>query len=361
MLSLPKKKVSGFSKALTLVQIAVIIFTIIVLVYIGGKYFLVLDAYGQLSTAEKSVWLEKRYLQIEKICSMEKMSFVDQCDNYCGDDPISYQIMNWDGEFVSSGVFERGWQIEMKDLPEGSKNVVFTKDGYAPRTISICQESEFPQIVTHSDKSTFDWENDDAVTETNTQSNSQPNKVYTYSEIYAIADNARADCSQKYGPPFGSMNQQFAYNDCMNNANSWELNQLDRTDYYGEPQTESSQGGGCLIATATYGSELAPQVQQLREIRDSKLLSTESGTSFMGAFNDVYYSFSPIIADYERENPVFKEMVKIGITPMLSTLSIMDYAESEAEVLTIGISLIILNGMMYVGIPVIGIIVIRRF
>ena len=127
------------------------------------------------------------------------------------------------------------------------------------------------------------------------------------------------------------------------------------------PEEKSSKGGGCLIATATYGSELAPQVQQLREIRDSKLLQTESGTSFMGTFNDVYYSFSPVIADYERENPYFKEMVKVAITPMLSTLSLMEYAESEAEVLTIGISLMILNGMMYVGIPVIGIIVIRRF
>ena len=131
-----------------------------------------------------------------------------------------------------------------------------------------------------------------------------------------------------------------------------------------EPAPEeksSSKGGGCLIATATYGSELAPQVQQLREIRDSKLLSTESGTSFMGAFNDVYYSFSPIIADYERENPVFKEMVKMGITPLLTTLSLMDYADSESSVLGIGISLIVLNGLMYVGVPVIGIIVIRRF
>jgi len=60
-------------------------------------------------------------------------------------------------------------------------------------------------------------------------------------------------------------------------------------------------GGGCLIATATYGSEMAPQVQQLRELIDNTLLQTESGTSFMNTFNDVYYSFSPIIADYERE------------------------------------------------------------
>ena len=81
----------------------------------------------------------------------------------------------------------------------------------------------------------------------------------------------------------------------------------------------------------------------------------------MESFNSFYYSFSPYIADYERENPVFKEMVKMGVTPLLTTLSLMDYADSESSVLGIGISLIVLNGLMYVGVPVIGIIVIRRF
>ena len=99
----------------------------------------------------------------------------------------------------------------------------------------------------------------------------------------------------------------------------------------------SSSGGGCLIATATYGSELAPQVQQLRELRDNQLLNTESGTAFMNTFNDIYYSFSPIIADYERENPMFKEAVKLAITPMISSLSLMENANSESEVLSIGI------------------------
>ena len=103
---------------------------------------------------------------------------------------------------------------------------------------------------------------------------------------------------------------------------------------------EKSSGGGCLIATATYGSELAPQVQQLRELRDNQLLQTESGAAFMGTFNDIYYSFSPIIADYERENPYFKEAVKLAITPMISSLSLMENAESESEVLGIGISVI---------------------
>jgi hypothetical protein len=125
---------------------------------------------------------------------------------------------------------------------------------------------------------------------------------------------------------------------------------------------KSSKGGGCLIATATYGSELAPEVQKLRELRDNSLLSTQSGTNFINSFNDVYYLFSPYIADYERENPVFKEMVKIAITPMITSLSILNYVEmdSEAEVLGYGISLIILNGMMYVGIPVLAVMRFRK-
>lgn len=122
------------------------------------------------------------------------------------------------------------------------------------------------------------------------------------------------------------------------------------------------KGGGCLIATATYGSELAPQVQQLRELRDNRLLNTESGNSFMILFNDFYYSFSPIVADYERENPLFREAVKLSITPMISSLSVLNYVEmdSESSVLGYGISLILLNLGMYVGIPASVIIGIKK-
>jgi len=121
-------------------------------------------------------------------------------------------------------------------------------------------------------------------------------------------------------------------------------------------------GGGCLIATATYGSELSPQVQQLRELRDNQLLQTESGISFMNVFNDFYYSFSPVIADLERENPIFREAVKLAITPMITSLSILNYVDmdSESSVLGYGISLIVLNLGMYVGIPAVVIVGIRK-
>ena len=112
-------------------------------------------------------------------------------------------------------------------------------------------------------------------------------------------------------------------------------------------------GGGCLIATAAYGTELAPQVQLLREIRDNTVMSTSSGTAFMTGFNQLYYSFSPTIADLERENPMFQQVVRAFITPMVSTLSIMTLADdgSEMEVLGLGISVIALNLGMYVADP----------
>ena len=71
------------------------------------------------------------------------------------------------------------------------------------------------------------------------------------------------------------------------------------------------------------------------------------------------YSFSPTIADMERESPMFKEIVKISLTPMLSSLSIMENAESESEVISLGLSVIALNLGMYLGIPAIVIIGIK--
>ena len=122
------------------------------------------------------------------------------------------------------------------------------------------------------------------------------------------------------------------------------------------------QGGGCLIATAAFGSEMAPQVQFLREIRDGTVLQTQSGSAFMTGFNQFYYSFSPAIADYERDNIVFKEAVKIAITPMLTSLAILNYVDidSEEEMLGYGIGIILLNIGMYFVAPAVVIFKIRN-
>ena len=123
-----------------------------------------------------------------------------------------------------------------------------------------------------------------------------------------------------------------------------------------------TDSGGCLIATAAFGSELAPQVQLLREIRDNTVLQTESGASFMTGFNQFYYSFSPAVADYERENPAFKETVKMTLAPLLTSLTLLQYADidSESEMLGYGIGIILLNIGMYFVAPAVLIMKIRK-
>ena len=74
----------------------------------------------------------------------------------------------------------------------------------------------------------------------------------------------------------------------------------------------------------------------------------------MTGFNQLYYSFSPAIADMERQNPVFKETVRLAITPLLTTLSLLNHAgiDSEAEMIGYGIGVILLNVGVYVAAPV---------
>ena len=132
----------------------------------------------------------------------------------------------------------------------------------------------------------------------------------------------------------------------------------DGSSYY----ENTSEGGGCLIATAAFGSEMSPQVQQLRELRDNVVMQTTSGHTFMTGFNQVYYSFSPYVADFERENIVFKETVKVALTPMLTSFSILSHVpiDTEQEMLGYGIGVILLNIGMYFVAPAVLITVFRK-
>ena len=125
----------------------------------------------------------------------------------------------------------------------------------------------------------------------------------------------------------------------------------DDTEEVAEPTADDN---GCLIATAAYGTELAPQVQALREIRDATLLQSGSGSAFMSGFSSAYYAFSPAVADLERESPVIREAIRLLITPMIATLSVMmPMADggSEESVLFYGIASIVAIAGLYVAAP----------
>ena len=94
---------------------------------------------------------------------------------------------------------------------------------------------------------------------------------------------------------------------------------------------DAPAGGGCLIATAAYGTELAPQVQLLREARDGALAQTAAGSAFLGAFNTAYYAFSPAAADAIRDHPAAADAVRAAAVPLLSILSVVSLADGQSE------------------------------
>ena len=83
----------------------------------------------------------------------------------------------------------------------------------------------------------------------------------------------------------------------------------------------------------------------------------------MNSFNSFYYTFSPTIADWERQSPIFKDAIKVVITPLLSSLSILSLVEidSENEILGYGLGIIFLNLGMYFIAPAFAVIKIRKY
>lgn len=124
----------------------------------------------------------------------------------------------------------------------------------------------------------------------------------------------------------------------------------------------AAPGGGCLIATAAYGTELAPQVQSLRELRDGTVMGTASGRAFMGAFNSAYYAVSPAIADMERQSPALRSAVAVAIAPMLATLGLLGAApiDGDAAMVAYGLAVIALNAGIYAGAPALAVVGARR-
>ncbi|PKG31403.1 type IV pilus biogenesis/stability protein PilW, partial [Methanoregula sp.] len=89
-----------------------------------------------------------------------------------------------------------------------------------------------------------------------------------------------------------------------------------------KPVAETPDLGGCLIATATFGSSLSAEVQQLRDFRQNTIYSSAAGTEFMFAFNAWYYSFSPHVADFIRANSWTRPPMQCILTPLISILSL---------------------------------------
>ncbi len=95
---------------------------------------------------------------------------------------------------------------------------------------------------------------------------------------------------------------------------------------------------GCFIATAAFGSPLEPQVLLLQKFRDQLLLSNEPGRNFV----QLYYSYSPPIADFIAENQALRSIVQLALLPLLA----LAWLAVEASILQ-QVSLLVLLGLFF--------------
>jgi len=102
--------------------------------------------------------------------------------------------------------------------------------------------------------------------------------------------------------------------------------------------------GRCVIATAAYGSELAPEVQFIRASRDQLIGSTFSGSSFVKALNSFYYSFSPTAASVVAQNPLLARMVRVLLYPSIAAIHAgsivfrsLDFAPELATIVSLAV------------------------
>ena len=125
----------------------------------------------------------------------------------------------------------------------------------------------------------------------------------------------------------------------------------------GNDGAANDHGGGCLVATAVFGSELHYDVQHLREMRDHKVASTQLGRTFLSVFNSAYYTFSPHVADHIREDPAFKQLVSLLLVPMLLSLNILNDIQegSEKDLLVYGTVIIVMNLVIYIASPTVAV------
>ena len=135
----------------------------------------------------------------------------------------------------------------------------------------------------------------------------------TYSQIASVGQSVTSYSNTGRAASTTYYYRVNAYN---TNGNSAYSNETNATTSAAPPAVSGGGGGGdggCFIATAVYGSYLAPEVEVLKQFRDNHLMTNPAGRKLV----ELYYRHSPPLADLIRENEVLKALARIVLTPAI--------------------------------------------
>jgi len=123
----------------------------------------------------------------------------------------------------------------------------------------------------------------------------------------------------------------------------------------------------CIIATATYGSAMEPEVIYMRSVRDEMIGSNEVGKTLVTGWNTFYYSWSPPIAHMISSNIFLQKISKVLITPLVAIIHLTASIYSNIKFLNPSIASItaflfasISSTTIYIVIPIYSLLVIHK-
>ncbi|MGD0424115.1 MAG: CFI-box-CTERM domain-containing protein, partial [Candidatus Bathyarchaeia archaeon] len=264
-------------------------------------------------------------------------------------------------ELVNGGSIQMGWWTPTSNF----KNNMYTDVAYQVSTqpVSIQGVSLTAWNVSHTGQE-LGYFSSDEVYARGPESDS-----YLYDPLYGtligISNNQTANYpggwNERYVGSEGLVDSTLSFQPVQTTQVTTQssTSQMMTSQSSNSTQSSSSQSGGqkCLIATSTFGSELSPEVQLLRNFRDSSILKTRAGSSFMIAFNAWYYSFSPTVATCLLSHGAERLAMRILLYPFIeiiwlsSTVFKVFRSSPELAAVLSGLLASSLIGTVYVGLP----------
>jgi hypothetical protein len=123
----------------------------------------------------------------------------------------------------------------------------------------------------------------------------------------------------------------------------------------------------CVIVTASYGSDLAPEVVYMRYVRDNMIGSTDTGNILVSGWNNFYYSWSPYVANMISHSETLQSTFRILLLPLVAIIHSTAYVYSGIAPLSLTSASIIAfifaavsSTVIYFVIPVIALLIFSR-